>query len=516
MFCTSCGADLGSRFFKFCQHCGAPLQVLGREPETAAAPPPVGAQPREEPSENAFPALSSITLDGISALEFAPPTPRPAATAAPQENEPSKAETAPLPWRELRQPEGARKYRNKTRRDAKKPRGNAEPAQTAQTPGLEETAANLCPELTRAAELAALPPEAELGYCTTGAEPAPPTVIPAPLSTEGAPAAPAGWEKKRYAPEISAITSTAGWGRIEPTMSGARNLPPPIAPRPIRTSAGFPLAAPGIAAVLILALAGGWWFFDRIETTPEAFREDAPEISSGTLPSTEEREALASGTPAGTLPAETQPATTQAVPKREELPSDVGPEPVPAPEASLMSIPSLPSNQQQGNHNRSGGLIEPLPELPPASTSSALVPPASVSNTPYPPPVESVTPPPSSRRPPALQSIPLPMPPAPEDSMDTAPRREPAHAAEPEWEPPRPDVELEWELLRPATKPEREPPRPAAPAPAARERSDSPPWRNRLRRELSNCEDFFCRERVREQYCSERWKALPECRGAPL
>ncbi|MDR0635302.1 MAG: hypothetical protein LBF91_10045 [Azoarcus sp.] len=62
-----------------------------------------------------------------------------------------------------------------------------------------------------------------------------------------------------------------------------------------------------------------------------------------------------------------------------------------------------------------------------------------------------------------------------------------------------------------------------APAPAARPAAtsrqripDSPPWLGRLRRELANCEDFFCRARARERFCSERWENLPECKGASL
>ncbi|MDR1229466.1 MAG: hypothetical protein LBK55_10755 [Azoarcus sp.] len=520
------------------------MQAATPEPETAAAPsvaadPVIAAQPPESPpagtpTETAIPPLSAITLDAIPALNFA----QPIAAAASKEDEPpaatektasgsdagpSEAETAPFLWRKVSREE---KSQYRPRHSTKKTRGDAGPSEPAQLPNIPPE-----PEKTIAyASLeppapAVLPPETEpahSGQHIVGDEPAPLAAVP-PLA-ENAPVMPdipppadepdvfiafPEWEK-RYTAEISAATSMAEWGRIEPTMSGARDFPPPIAPPPPRANTGAVFAMIGVAVVLVLALSGLWWFFDRTSAAPEAFHEDAPEIASETPPP------LTVGTN------ETPPAETLAVPAQETN----GPLPEfdsasrPEPETPLPVIPSLPVNQQPGSHNRTDNDIEPLPESLPSPREPTSMP-SAASTAPPPSSRASATPSPPSR-PPAIAPIPLPSPPAQEYGANApASRQEPMRTAtppptaEPEWNPPPaatpppPIDEPAWEAPRPI---------PPSPPSAIRERpqQDSPPWRDRLRRELSNCEDFFCRERLREQYCSDRWRMLPECRGASL
>ncbi|MDR0702772.1 MAG: hypothetical protein LBF61_10305 [Azoarcus sp.] len=510
MFCDACGADLGNRPIKFCPQCGALLQAAPPEPEKAAAsetagaplpesPPPAGTAPGAL-TETRISPLSSITLDAIPAFDFAPPIMAPAF----EEDKPPAAavETAPGP-------------------DA----GPSGPAQAPPDvpPEPEETAADARPEPAEPTtvlleETASALPVRETVETAAGIEPAPPTVIPdfepflaesAPATPETSPsniapggsAVPPGWEE-RYAPEISTMTSLAEWGRIEPTMSGTRAFPLPVEPPPRANGSMF--AVIGAAAVLVLALSGIWWFSDGTASAPEAVPKDTPELSSGmSLP-------LAVGTTN-----ETPPAETLATPAQETG------EPLPAfdpasslePDAPLLVIPPLPANQQPGKHNRIDNVIEPLPDIPLASEASASVPlPAAASRTRSSPAPSSSTVsagssppvrPPSLSRPPIIAPIPLPLPPLPRRDADIAvSKREPMRAVVPERNPPP-------ALTSPSIdEPGRER--------HARPRQDSPSWRSHLRQELSNCEDFFCRERARRQYCSERWKTLPECRGASL
>jgi hypothetical protein len=557
MFCDACGADLGNRPNKFCPQCGAPLQAAasGPEkpatPETAAMPlpepPPLAATVPETSTEALIPPLSSITLDAIPAFDFVSPVTTPAAST----------ETAP--GLDAGPPEPAQTP----------PDMLSEPEETAADPRPEPVAPAVSPEeaacdtpvretIETVAETESAPPsiiqDAEPSIAASAPvapevfppetvpdanavlpgqeiEPAPPTVIPdfEPSFAASAPIAPEvpppgtvpdgnavlpGWEE-RYAPEISTMTSLTEWGRIEPTMSGTRAFPLPVEPPPRANGPIF--ASIGAAAVLVLALSGIWWFSDRTASAPETFPKDTPELSAETPP------------PQASETNEIPPAETLATPTQETG------EPSPAldpasrlkPDAPLLVIPPLPTNQQPGKHNRIDNTIEPLPDIPLASEASASVPlPATISRT-QPPsvpssPTASVRSPPPARssppsRPAAIAPIPLPSPPMPRQGADAAASsREPVRVAPP------PPIDTPKRNPPPAIavpsidEPVRKTQRAASPPAQERPQQDSPSWRNTLRRELSNCEDFFCRERARKQYCSERWKTLPECRGASL
>ena len=117
----------------------------------------------------------------------------------------------------------------------------------------------------------------------------------------------------------------------------------------------------------------------------------------------------------------------------------------PVSEQNLLSIPSLPTNQQQGRHN----LYNPTK-------------PAEIKDD----------------KP--LSSAPLPMPaPPPAPAQEEEPAATPASA-------------------------------PVATSPA------TPPWLEQMRDDLLDCEGFFCREKVRKQYCTSQWESLPECKSKSL
>ena len=69
----------------------------------------------------------------------------------------------------------------------------------------------------------------------------------------------------------------------------------------------------------------------------------------------------------------------------------------------------------------------------------------------------------------------------------------------------------------PSSTPTAEPAK-IAPKPVEPVETDSarPPWLNQLRQELWDCQNFFCREKARDRYCTNQWKDLPECNGASL
>ncbi|MDR1463000.1 MAG: hypothetical protein LBI68_07690 [Azoarcus sp.] len=573
MFCNACGADQGNRSFKFCPRCGAPLQAKASGPETAATPgipsdPAIAAPYPESPpaaaltETTAITPLSSITIDAIPAFDFAPPpmadAPKedePPAAPAKTASEPSEDGAASLLWREVQQQEKKPKYAPQN--SAEKAPEDAEPAKTLPdiplpdiSPEPEETAANACPEPLAPDAPVVLPPVEEPPHTGQHIDEleftAPPTIlnmaesspatpdIPPPAAEHDVLASFPEWEKK-YAFEISTTASVEQWNRIEPTMSGSRDFPLPIAPLP-QTRPGSMFAVIGAAIVLILALSGLWWFFDRTNATPETLREDTQEASS-------ETPARLTAETNETPPVETPQAEALATPAQE---TD-GP-PLPEfdsasnikPEAPLMFIPTLPANQQPSNHNRTDNAIEPLPNTDLSSEAPALIP--------SPPPTASTasTTPSSRSHATNIAPIPLPSPPTPKYGADAdSSRQNPVHTAapppviEPEWEAPRTATPPPLPSL-PVDEPEREAPRahtpgtefsryPPAQTEAPRERTpsqpaaakerrqqNSPPWRDHLRQELSRCEDFFCRERVRGQYCTDSRKTLPECRSASL
>jgi len=54
----------------------------------------------------------------------------------------------------------------------------------------------------------------------------------------------------------------------------------------------------------------------------------------------------------------------------------------------------------------------------------------------------------------------------------------------------------------------------SAPEPAAAD--TGPPWLGQMRKDLSNCRNFYCLEEVRSRYCTRQWENLPECKDSSL
>ncbi|MCL1825847.1 MAG: hypothetical protein FWG26_07915 [Betaproteobacteria bacterium] len=245
-------------------------------------------------------------------------------------------------------------------------------------------------------------------------------------------------------------------------------------------------AALGIAALVLIVFLGGllWWNSGETE-------------SSGALPQTLSSEPLPDTEPPtpgssteNTLASNPKPVVEPAV--EQVSISEPGSEP------ELMSIPSLPMNQQQGRHNNQHNLAEtsdsevPYP-LPTPTEPTAPIP----TQTPVQTPARTSAQTPAQTSAPAL----IPMP-TPTQAATATP--EPAEMLEPE------PVEMYQEMAD-APPPTRAPARTATnPQPA------TPPWLWQMRDDLSNCRSFFCRERVRRQYCTSQWSDLPECRGASL
>lgn len=142
--------------------------------------------------------------------------------------------------------------------------------------------------------------------------------------------------------------------------------------------------------------------------------------------------------------------------------------------------------------------------------------------------------------------------PFPEDASATlpAPPSEPLRNAEPSLPPSAPDSpaedtlvftpetgsEQETELMSIPSLPENQrqgrhnsseinysPPSPAQPAritntsaPEPVAKDSDPPWLGQMRKDLLNCQNFYCLESVRDQYCTGQWKNLPECKSTSL
>jgi hypothetical protein len=214
---------------------------------------------------------------------------------------------------------------------------------------------------------------------------------------------------------------------------------------------GIPPAVFGIAAIVLIVFLAGllWWNFNPGKT--DHFTEEAETA----LP-TPSFEPLQDTDPILTFSTPPPPEENIPTPFDQELASESGPE--------LMSIPSLPTNQQQGRHNQHN-----LPEIMDDNPSSPRQPPAPVSSTP-------------------------------------ARERAAAATAKPD-EMPTPVEEAAY-------------PRADAPAPAPvvidSHTTAAPHWLGQMRMELANCPDLFCRERVRARYCTSQWENLSECRGISL
>jgi len=251
-----------------------------------------------------------------------------------------------------------------------------------------------------------------------------------------------------------------------PTASPEKNdrivvEPPYPGPSPIPTQFVRESIHPGIfglAAIILIVFLGGlvWWNASETESFPEDIDAPLQALTSESIPEPipDTESSLTLSTPAP--PVESLPAFD---PEEQVLEQEAG--------SGLMNIPSLPTNQQQGRHNQYSP-AEIKDEEPP-SISSPLPMPA----PPMPSPARKQT----IAAPPELIEMPTP--------AETAPRGETAST--------------------PARAPVAANPRPA-----------TPPWLEQMRDDLSNCQSFFCRERVRRQYCTSQWEALPECRSASL
>ncbi|MCL1860422.1 MAG: hypothetical protein FWG52_02655 [Proteobacteria bacterium] len=222
-----------------------------------------------------------------------------------------------------------------------------------------------------------------------------------------------------------------------------------------------------IAALALIVFLGGllWWNSGETKDT-------------GALPQTLSSEPLPdSGSPTSAPPAENTLASSPE-PAAEQVSISE-----PGSETELMNIPSLPMNQQQGRHNQHNSAKANDSELPYQ----------------LPTPVEPAAPMPSLTSAPKSAPTLIPMPtPAQKQVAVPTPEPEPVEVQEPA-------EMLEPESDEMDTYPE------MADTPA---RPATPPWLWQMRDDLSNCRSFFCRERVRRQYCTSRWSDLPECRGA--
>ncbi|MDR1424213.1 MAG: hypothetical protein LBI92_06410 [Azoarcus sp.] len=459
MICQTCGADLGARASKFCLRCGTPLVAEDPQPDA--------------PAENEAPAQASApNEDTIPTVLFWPP--------------------------------------------------NAGPA-PANAAGAETGA------------------EAE-------SEPASPVT-----ETDNAAAQ---WVKK-YAAELAAWAETTEHKHAPPETPAEFEPAALESPSVRKRSLPSNTRAIAIGAVLLVLIAAG--------ILTEAFRQPADTEPAAPPSATEAVAAAAPETASAPVQAMTPETSDPAAEKPEaDLTLETASEP--PPETPLDTIPMLPANQL-GSHNR--------PQTPPDAPSDApLEPPQTDGQTAdIPPPTappsvaatgrseDSSLPAVNDKAAPKyaasdnerIESEAAPQPPPPIVQKHTAPvaERSPismpppasSHITDPSSSPTKAPVRTATpipvsrlkSLPMPTPPPEQDRPDSSPPrnvsaenpgarayssAPAATTRppppSRPPLWLNRMRGELSNCDDFFCRERVRNRYCSARWSHLSECKGAPL
>ncbi|MCL2162298.1 MAG: hypothetical protein FWH56_10510 [Betaproteobacteria bacterium] len=255
---------------------------------------------------------------------------------------------------------------------------------------------------------------------------------------------------------------------VDPPYPGSR----PVPTQSLRES--IHPAVYGLAAIILIVFLGMFWQWNSRETNRSSDNVEAP------FP------ALPSEFPSDVEPSRVLSAPASSVQKTPPPDPELTllkPEPVS--EQDLLSIPSLPTNQQQGRHNIYN------PSRPAETRGDA----------------------PISRSP-----LPMPAPPTPAPAHESAAtptlELEPAATLTPELEPtatPAP------EFVEPAAAPAPEFEPAAAPASAPVATSpDTPPWLEQMRDDLLDCEGFFCREKVRKQYCTSQWENLPECKSRSL
>jgi hypothetical protein len=311
-------------------------------------------------------------------------------------------------------------------------------------------------------------PQAEWGFPPESAplhELTPPSEPPPPLESVSAAHEPAIEPLFPFSADSPLFTNIQG--RREPVIgfSQAEQRFPlpnttPWASFPKRRS-----VVPGIAAVaLVIILAGVWWGMSGESASPLKTEKESPPALSAT------------GTDV--------PAQVPAQELSESIPPPADAMPGTGTEPSILNLPSLPSNQA-GRHNSTATGGE---AVPPLSNNSAPQRPLPILMPSSPPP-----PPPAISPPPALSP--------PQARISIEPRPLPA-----EKFPIRP----EQPLATRADNTEADAP------PSYDDDRDSIVMLERMRKKLANCQDFFCRSRVRRQYCTDQLKSLPECKNSSL
>ncbi|MDR2881460.1 MAG: hypothetical protein LBV29_06130 [Azoarcus sp.] len=208
----------------------------------------------------------------------------------------------------------------------------------------------------------------------------------------------------------------------------------------------------GVAAAILILFLGGLLWWNFGETDHSQANVLLPTTSSESLPGA--KPSLTLSTPDSS--AEDAPVLLL---EQERVSAS-------EPESELMNIPSLPANQRQGRHNQHD--TTEIEDPPPLSL--------------YPNP-----------RPMSAPSVP-----------SFTPSQKQAAAAMPS------PVETPESTATPVLD------TPVRAPVVTNSHSASPPWLRQMRSDLSNCRSFFCRERVRRQYCSDPWEDIPECKGAAL
>ena len=355
----------------------------------------------------------------------------------------------------------------------------------------------------------------------------------------------ARWVKK-YATELAVWAETAKQKHSQPETSAEFEPTAPGHPFALKRIITPNTRAIAIGTALLVLIAGG--ILAAVFRQPADTALSAPPVAADTV---------------ATIAPETASVPVQAVPPdtnglAAENDADLTLEAAPEPETSLDTIPMLPANQL-GKHNRPH---TPTPEPPQTSGETEDIMPSAVA-----PSVAVIGQTEDSSLPAfdggespeyakyddgRIESKAAPKPPPPIVQERSAPaaerssasvrpptsKRTPDKSSSPAKAPVRTATPIPVSRLKslpmPLPSPTRDHPDPSPPrtvpagnpiaqthsAPTATTRkppqSRQPPWLNRMHGELSNCDDFFCRERVRNRYCSERWDHLPECKGSPL
>jgi len=357
----------------------------------------------------------------------------------------------------------------------------------------------------------------------------------------------AQWVKK-YATELAVWAETTEQKRSPPETSTELEPAAPEHPVALKRISTPNVRAIAIGVALLVLIAGG--------ILAKAFRQQPTDTApAAPLSAADTMTAAAPETASAPVQAALPDASGLAT----EADADLALETAPEPETPLDTIPMLPANQL-GKHNRphapplgppqTDGQTEDItpPTTAPSvaitrQTEDSSLPAFDDEEPPEPEYVESdderieskaapKPPPPivQERSAPAARPSVSVQPPAPRRTTDksSSPAKAPVRTAT------SIPVSRLKSLPMPAPSPARDRPSPSPPrtvsaqnpiaqtysAPTTTTRKTSsprqPPWLNRMHGELSNCDDFFCRERVRNRYCSERWDHLPECKGSPL